>query len=101
MYFAAITSSPECQGNDVDFTHLAGDLQNRGHHTEPVLHHAPTCATTGTTARALTGSRAASNRADAWLQQHVPEIMDSPAFKQDGMLVITFDEAEGKESAAC
>ena len=33
--------------------------------------------------------------ADAWLRQRVPMILDSPAFKQDGMLVITFDEAEG------
>ena len=31
-------------------------------------------------------------------RQHVPAILDSPAFKQDGMLVITFDEAEGNRA---
>ncbi len=33
--------------------------------------------------------------ADAWLRQHIPAILDSPAYKKDGMLVITFDESEG------
>jgi phosphatidylinositol-3-phosphatase len=31
---------------------------------------------------------------EAFLRAWVPRIMDSPAFKQDGLLVITFDEAE-------
>ncbi|MFP5313373.1 MAG: alkaline phosphatase family protein, partial [Actinomycetes bacterium] len=31
---------------------------------------------------------------DGWLKDQVPAILSSPAYKQDGMLVITFDEAE-------
>jgi cold shock CspA family protein len=36
--------------------------------------------------------------ADVWLKKHVPAIIGSPAFKQDGMLVITFDESEGNQT---
>jgi hypothetical protein len=32
---------------------------------------------------------------DKWLSDQVPAILASPAFQKDGMLVITFDEAEG------
>ncbi|MFH5877728.1 hypothetical protein [Arthrobacter sp. NA-172] len=32
--------------------------------------------------------------ADAWLKQYVPMITSSPAFRQNGVLVITFDESD-------
>jgi phosphatidylinositol-3-phosphatase len=35
---------------------------------------------------------------DAFLRRWVPRIMDSAAFKQDGLLVITFDEAEDDDT---
>ena len=38
---------------------------------------------------------------DAFLQQWVPRITGSPAFKQDGLLVITFDEADTADVSAC
>lgn len=40
---------------------------------------------------------------EAFLQQWVPMILNSPAFKQDGLLIVTFDEAEGpdSDSSAC
>ena len=38
--------------------------------------------------------------ADAWLQTFVPRILGSPAWRDDGVLFITFDEAEGAEHVA-
>jgi hypothetical protein len=38
--------------------------------------------------------------ADGWLKNWVPAITSSPAFKQDGVLVITFDESDGPQSDA-
>jgi hypothetical protein len=35
--------------------------------------------------------------ADAWLQKHVPQILDSPAWKDGGVLFITFDEADSQD----
>jgi hypothetical protein len=43
-------------------------------------------------------------QADGFLRKWVPKILDSPAFKQDGVLIITFDEASGPpgmDSSAC
>lgn len=40
--------------------------------------------------------------ADAFLQTWIPWILASPAYRQDGMLVVTFDEADGVgDSSAC
>ena len=40
--------------------------------------------------------------ADAFLQEWVSKIVATPAYKKDGMLVVTFDEAElGEDSTAC
>jgi hypothetical protein len=43
--------------------------------------------------------------ADAFLKQWVPIITSSPAFRKDGLLIITFDEAEsgtsGDSTACC
>lgn len=43
--------------------------------------------------------------ADAWLQRWVPKILASPAFQLDGLLVVTFDEAEAfkqnQDASAC
>lgn len=39
--------------------------------------------------------------ADAFLAKWVPEIMASPAFKQDGLLLITFDESGVSDSVSC
>ncbi|MEO6211513.1 MAG: alkaline phosphatase family protein [Gemmatimonadaceae bacterium] len=43
-------------------------------------------------------------QADGFLRKWVPKILESPAFKQDGVLIVTFDEASGppgKDSSAC
>ena len=45
-------------------------------------------------ARALTMSPADLVSADAFLQKWVPQITRSAAFKKDGLLIITFDEAD-------
>jgi hypothetical protein len=95
VYFESITSSPDCQSNVVDFSELAGDLQSVD--TTPNLSYiSPNLCNDGHDNPCVDGSTGGLSAADAWLSQQVPAILDSPAFKQDGMLVITFDESEGK-----
>jgi hypothetical protein len=97
VYFEAITSSPDCQKNVVDFTNFAGDLKSAD--TTPNLSYiTPNLCNDGHDSPCVDGSPGGLESADAWLRQQVPAILDSPAFRQDGMLVITFDEAEGKTS---
>jgi phosphatidylinositol-3-phosphatase len=40
-------------------------------------------------------------QADSFLRTWVPKITRSPAFRQDGLLVITFDEAAGADASSC
>jgi hypothetical protein len=95
VYFQAITSSPECQSNVVDFSELRGDLQSVS--TTPNLSYiSPNLCNDGHDNPCVDGTAGGLAAADSWLSQQVPAILDSPAFRQDGMLVITFDESEGK-----
>jgi hypothetical protein len=95
VYFEAITSSPDCRNNVVDFNNLAGDLKSAA--TTPNLAYiTPNLCHDGHDSPCVDGSPGGLQSADGWLRQQVPAILDSPAFRQDGVLVITFDEAEGK-----
>ncbi|HEY8754543.1 MAG TPA: alkaline phosphatase family protein [Arthrobacter sp.] len=95
VYFEAITSSPECQSNVVNFSNLANDLRSTA--TTPNLAYiTPNLCNDGHDRPCVDGRPGGLESIDAWLQQQIPPILDSPAFKQDGMLVITFDESEGK-----
>jgi hypothetical protein len=99
VYFTSITSSPECQSSVVDFSTLAGDLKSAD--TTPNLSYiSPNLCNDGHDDPCYDGRQGGLPSADEWLRQHVPEILSSTAFKEDGILVITFDEAEGKESAS-
>jgi phosphatidylinositol-3-phosphatase len=94
VYFAAITSSPDCQKNVVDFTELAGDLKSAA--TTPNLSYiSPNLCNDGHDSPCADGREGGLVSSDVWLQKQIPAILDSPAYKQDGVVVITFDEADG------
>ena len=70
-----------------NYTFITPNLCNDGHD--------PEC---------IDGSRGGFVAVEAFLRKWVPLITGSPAFKQDGLLVITFDESEGtgpEGSTAC
>jgi hypothetical protein len=78
----------------VNFDQLAGDLKTVA--TTPNLAYiTPNLCNDGHDSPCADGRPGGLATADAWLRQHVPAILNSPAFQQDGMLVITFDESEG------
>ncbi len=53
----------------------------------------------------VTGEPGGLVTADRWLRRWVPQILASPAFQQDGLLIVTFDEAEAfggeQDASAC
>ena len=99
VYFTAITSSPDCERNVVDFSALAGDLQSIA--TTPNLSYiSPNLCNDGHDSPCVDGSPGGLAASDSWLREQVPAILDSPAFKQDGVLVITFDETEGQTTGS-
>ncbi|MGO4490503.1 alkaline phosphatase family protein [Arthrobacter sp. 2YAF22_2] len=99
VYFEAITSSPDCQNNVVNFTALTQDLKSAD--TTPNLSYiSPNLCNDGHDSPCVDGNPGGLAASDSWLRQQVPAILDSPAFKKDGMLVITFDEADGQTTGS-
>lgn len=99
VYFAGITGSPDCAKNDVDLSALPTDLASAA--TTPNLSMiTPNLCHDGHDSPCVDGLPGGLASADGWLKQWVPAITSSPAFKQDGVLVITFDESDGAQSDA-
>ena len=102
VYFQSITGSPACAANDVDLSALRGDLASAS--TTPSLSYiTPNLCHDGHDSPCVDGEPGGLVSADAWLKTWVPTITNSPAFKQDGVLVITFDESDGpqQDAGAC
>jgi phospholipase C len=99
VYFAGITGSPDCAKNDVDLAALKTDLASAA--TTPNLSMiTPNLCHDGHDSPCVDGQPEGLASADEWLKQWVPAITSSPAFKQDGVLVITFDESDGPQTDA-
>lgn len=102
VYFDSITSSPSCSANDVDLSALPRDLQ-QARTTPNVSYITPNLCDDAHDSPCVDGRPGGMASADEWLRTWVPKITSSPAFKQDGVLIITFDESDGpkQDSTAC
>jgi hypothetical protein len=98
MYFHAIIDSPACDANVVALPALGTDLQaaattaNFVFITPNLCHDGHDGGEHGR--RCVDGQPGGLVSADKFLAETVPAILASPAFKQDGLLIITFDEAD-------
>jgi phospholipase C len=101
MYFHSIIDSPDCAKDVVDLGNLTTDLASAT--TTPNLSFiTPNLCHDGHDSPCVDGQPGGMTSVDQWLQQWVPKILASPAFKQDGLLIITLDESEGTNAnAAC
>jgi hypothetical protein len=99
MYFHSIIDRPSCVQNDVPLDRLPADLASASS-TPNFSFITPNLCNDGHDAPCVDGSPGGLKSADAWLQQWIPKITSSAAFKADGMLVVTFDEAEASGAQA-
>jgi phospholipase C len=102
VYFQSITNTPACAARDVDLSRLPKDLAAVS--TTPNLSYiTPNLCNDAHDAPCVDGRPGGLVTADAWLKTWVPKILASPAYKQDGALIITFDESDGpdSDSTAC
>jgi phosphatidylinositol-3-phosphatase len=92
-YFRELRKSGSCARNDVDYARLARDL--RSPTTTPSFALiVPNLCNDGHDDPCVDGSKGGLERADAWLRREMPRILGSPGFRDRGLLVVTFDEAE-------
>ncbi|WP_051482002.1 alkaline phosphatase family protein [Paraburkholderia nodosa] len=92
MYFHSIIDSPDCEKNVVNLNQLTTDLQQVSTTANFNLITPSTCDD-GHDSPCANGATGGLVSADAFLQKWVPIITASPAFKQDGLLIINFDES--------
>lgn len=98
VYFHSIIDSSDCGAHIVNLTELRQDLKSVG--TTPnyafitpnLCHDAHDGGVEGRTC--VNGEPGGLVSADRFLQALVPDILGSPAFKQGGLLIVTFDEAD-------
>ena len=99
VYFHSIIDTPSCVANDVPLTQLPADLQH--YETTPnYVFITPNLCHDGHDSPCVDGEPGGLVSADAFLRQWVPQILGSPAYQRDGLLLILFDEAEFSGSNA-
>jgi phosphatidylinositol-3-phosphatase len=100
VYFHAIIDSPSCQRNVVPLTKLEDALRSTKS-TPNFVFISPNLCHDGHDRPCKNGEPGSLESADEFLQHWVPIIMNSPAYKSDGLLVINFDEALSIDASAC
>jgi hypothetical protein len=104
FYFHSLIDQPtRCAAHVVNLRQLPADLAMIGT-TPNYVFITPNLCNDGHDAPCINGAPGGLLQADRFLQHWIPIITHSPAFQQDGLLIITFDEASGppeQASAAC
>jgi hypothetical protein len=95
VYFhSIIDDQARCDTHVVNLEALPKDLRKVAT-TPNYVFITPNLCNDGHDPDCIDGSAGGYSAIEAFLRKWVPLITDSPAFKQDGLLVITFDESEG------
>lgn len=100
VYFHSLIDSSDCASNDVPLTQLAPDLSSVTT-TANFSFITPNLCNDGHDNPCVDGSVGGLVAVNAFLNLWVPKILGSPAFKDGGLLLITFDEADGFDTSAC
>jgi hypothetical protein len=101
VYFRSVTSRPAyCKSHDVPLAKLAGDLAKTST-TRALTYITPDLCHDGHDRTCADGGPGGLRAANAFLKTWVPLIRRSPAYRADGMLVITSDESDGSATACC
>jgi hypothetical protein len=88
-YFHSLLDLGACATSDVPLTELKKDLK-KPTNTANFSYISPTPCNAGVIGSCVAGSPEGAAAADAWLEEVVPQILKSPAYKADGALIINF-----------
>ncbi len=95
VYFhTIIDDQARCDSHVVNLDQLPKDLQSAAT-TPNYVFITPNLCSDGHDPECIDGTPGGFPAMEAFLRKWVPLITGSPAFKQDGLLVVTFDESEG------
>jgi hypothetical protein len=89
VYYHSLVDLGDCLANDGPLDELEADLASI-EETPSYSFIAPNLCNDGTESPCADGTPGGLARADAFLATWVPKILDSPAFKRDGLLIVAF-----------
>ena len=92
VYFHSIIDSPDCGSHVVNLTALPQDLAKESS-TPNFVFITPNLCNDGHDSPCKNGQPGGLVSADAFLQKWIPLIQASEAYQEDGLIIITFDEA--------
>ncbi|HEX5592576.1 MAG TPA: alkaline phosphatase family protein [Solirubrobacterales bacterium] len=98
VYFHSLLDLGDCAANDVPLSELAGDLK-KPDSTANFSYIAPNLCDSGFRGQCPEGAPDGAAAADAYLGELVPEILSSPAYKKDGLVIVSFGAADPAASA--
>lgn len=93
VFFHSLLDLGDCDENDVPLTELAGDLK-KADTTANFSYISPNLCNAGFRGQCPEGTVDGAAAADAFLAELVPQILKSPAYKQDGLLIVSFGAAD-------
>jgi hypothetical protein len=99
VHFHSLLDLGDCATNDVPLEELPADLK-KATETANYSYIAPTPCNAGAAGQCPPGSVEGAAAADAFLAKWVPQILASPAYREDGLLVVTFGAANPVVSEA-
>jgi outer membrane biosynthesis protein TonB len=88
-HFHSLLDVGECSEGDVPITELKKDLKSETK-TPSFSYISPDLCAAGASGQCAEGAPQGAAAADAWLAEVVPEILESAAYKKDGLLIISF-----------
>ena len=93
VYFHSVIDRPACTENVVPLDGFEADM-GKVETTANLSFITPNLCNDGHDAECADGGPGGLAAADSFLRHWVPLILASPAYRQDGLLIITFDEAD-------
>jgi phosphatidylinositol-3-phosphatase len=102
VYFhSVIDDQAGCDARVVNLDALPGDLTKAGRTPAFSFITPDLCSDGHDSTCAAPEQKGGYEGIDGFLKQWVPQILKAPAFREDGLLIVTFDEAEDDSTACC
>jgi hypothetical protein len=99
VYFHSLLDLGDCASNDVPASELAKDLKKKPDAVANFNYIAPNLCNSGFRGQCPEGSPDGAAAANAWLEKTAAEILTSPAYKKDGLLIVSFGAADPAAAA--
>lgn len=105
LFFAAIAGAADCTTKVTGLGALAADLAIAPGQAPALSVILPNACNAGREGTCPPGEPDGIARADAWLRDWIPQLLGAPAYADDTMIVITFDQARAggpaSDSTSC